>query len=56
MITPPLNTVPRVHVTQIIGGGNGILRGAVGELTEDNPVHVPEDPEMNQPEVSIQAR
>ena len=55
MIIPPLNTVPRVHVTQIIGGGNGILGGAVGKLTKDNPVHIPEDPEMNKSEVNIQA-
>ena len=55
MIIPPLNSVPRVYVTQIIRGGNGILGGAVGKLTQDNPVHVPEDPEMNQSEVSNQA-
>ena len=56
IIIPLLNSVPGVHVTQIIcnGGGNGILGGAVGQLTQDDPVHIPEDPAMKQSETSIQ--
>ena len=50
IIIPLLNSVPGVHVTQIIcnGGGNGILGGAVGQLTQDDPVHVPEDPDISE--------
>ena len=51
MIISPLSPVPGVHVTKIIsdtGTGTGTLGGAVGKLAEDDPVHVPEDPDISE--------
>ena len=50
MIISPLSPVPGVYVTKIIsdtGTGTGTLGGAVGKLAKDDPVHVPEDPDIN---------
>ena len=47
MIISPLSPVPGVHVTKIISD-TGTLGGAVGKLTQDDPVHVPEDPDISE--------
>ena len=49
MIISPLSPVPGVHVTKIISDtGTGTLGGAVGKLAKDDPVHVPEDPDISE--------